>query len=589
MTPQEPTQPPSTEPSLDRLRQVLLGLLLLLVVLAWLGGLHGEFTYDDKVEVAGNRTIRFIENWKEILSYNASRPVVVLSWALDWRLWGQNTLGYHALNVLIHALNAALVLLVGQELIGRWRGMFDRTTLLTAFSVAALWALHPMTTESVTYVTGRSESLCATFYLAAILYWLRWRREGGAFAYGAACVAFLLGILTKEVAVTIPLALAWIEISSPSRPVSSGSPGASWRRVSLALLPFFLTLAALAVARKMIYGVFTTDAWIRPPSVQLPTQAEVVLRYLGLWLAPLGQSVFHDHPAVEDPFRPWTLLAFAGLALLIGLGLLLLLRRRAGKVSAASHLLSCGLPFAVGWYLLTLLPSSAIIPLKETMAEHRAYLAGIAVTLTLVLLADRLLPRSLRLRAAVLGLALATLGALTLHRNHLWSSEVTLWHDAVKKNSLSAEAWYGYGDALRFSRRFDQAIEAYEMVTALRPDYLDAWNNLGIVHAELGRSDQAREIWMRALRKEPSYCKAHNNLGWLAFRAERWDEAMGEFRTTLTWCPNDVQANYGLGNIYFGPKRDVRAATRHYEAVLALDPEFVQAAFIRKRLLGLTW
>jgi tetratricopeptide (TPR) repeat protein len=575
-------------PRADRERWILLGLMAVLVAAAWANGLAGEFTYDDKVEVVGNRTLRFLHNLGEIVGYNVSRPVVILSWALDWRLWGQNPVGYHVVNVLIHALNAILAFLLVEEILRRADAGDPRQRTRLAFAAAAAWALHPMTTEAVTYVTGRSESLCATFILGALIYWTRWRRAGEAFDLALSGACLLLGLATKEVAAVLPLLLLLLELGLP-QPAEASSPGPSRRAVALALGAAWAVILGALLARRLIYGVFLTDAWIRPIGVQLLTEAEVVTRYLRLWLLPVGQSVFHDHPVSDGLFSLRTALSLLLLLSLAVAALLASLRLR--RLEGEAVRIAAPLPFLFGFFLVSLLPSSSFVPLKETMAEHRAYLAGLAVCVSVVLLVQmaRLRFRLPGLGMPLLLLLLATLGGLTHLRNRCWRTEVALWGDAVSKNPSSAEANYGHGDALRFAGQFDAAEKAYRRCVELDPDYLDAMNNLGIALAERGHHTEARETWRQALRRQPSYCKAHNNLGWLAYRMGRWDEALVEFRTTLSWCPDDVQANYGLGNVYFGPRRDVALATRHYEALLALDPEFVEAETVRKRLLSLTW
>lgn len=542
------------------------GLLALLVGLAWANGLDGAFTYDDKVEVVGNRTIRTLEQWHAVVGYNASRPLVILSWALDWRLWGLEPTGYHVVNVLVHLLNAGLVFLLGEELGRRLR--LPRP-MLPALAAAALWAVHPMTTEAVTYITGRSESLCAMLYLGAVICWLRWRRSDDAFQLLLALIAFLLAAATKEVAATLPAALLLIELLAPGE----RAPG---RKAWLGLLPFWGLLVAGAVARKLLYGVFTTELQLRPLDVQLATQAEVLLRYLQLWLLPVGQSVFHDHPAASGLLQPRALLA-AGV-LLVGLGLALWQHRQRPWLA-----------LCLGWFLLLLAPSSSFIPLKETMAEHRAYLAGWGVCYLVVLALAPILGRRRRLAAGLVAATILALGTATHLRNRVWRSEVALWRAAVDQNPDSAEAWYGYGDALRFTGSFDGAVDAYQRAVELDDLFLDAWNNLGIALAEQGRVEDAERTWLATLTRHPTYCRAHNNLGWLHYRQNKWEDAIAEFRTTLVYCPQNTQAHFALGNIYYGPRREPQRALHHYHAVLEIDPTFPERPMIEERERQLTF
>ncbi len=541
-------------------------LLVLLVGLAWANGLRGEFTYDDKVEVVGNLTIRTLESWHAVLGYNASRPLVILTWALDWHLWELEPLGYHVVNVLIHMINASLAFLLGEAVARR---LALRRPLLVALVVAALWAVHPMTTEAVTYITGRSESLCATFYLASVLCWLRWRSRGDGFQLALSLVAFLAAAATKEVAATIPATLLAVELLLPAqRPLG--------RRGWAAMAPFWALLAVGVIARKALYGVFLTDLWLRPMDVQLATQAEVLVRYLQLWLLPVGQSVFHDHPAATSPGQPSVLLSIGLLAGLVG-------------VAAWQRRRRPWLAFAVAWFLLLLAPSSSVVPLKETMAEHRSYLAGWAICFAAVLALLPLLERRARAGMALAVVAVLLLTGATHLRNKAWRSEVALWSQAVERNPGSAEAWYGYGDALRFAASYDAAIDAYAAAVERDDLFLDAWNNMGIALAEQGRVEEARKVWLDTLERHPSYCKAHNNLGWLHYRQRAWDEAIAEFRSTLVYCPDNTQAHFALGNIYYQPRRDPQRALHHYHNVLEIDPTFPERPLIEERRNKLTF
>jgi len=153
----------------------------------------------------------------------------------------------------------------------------------------------------------------------------------------------------------------------------------------------------------------------------------------------------------------------------------------------------------------------------------------------------------------------------------------------------SADAWYGLGDAQRFDKQFELAVESYREAVRLDPSMLDAWNNLGISRAEVGDASGARSAWKAALTRSPAYCKAHNNLGMLAFRRQEWDLAVTELRSTLAYCADDVVAHFGLGNLYYGPRRSTEAAAYHYEQVLRVEPQFAHVEQVKERLLELTW
>lgn len=555
------------------LRRLLWLAIVGLVAMAWWGSLEAPFVYDDKVEVVGNRTIRMLERWREIGSYNLSRPLLMFSYAWNFDRFRFEPQGYHLTNLAVHAVAAGAALGM-VEAVAR---VFRRDDpLWRSAAIVSVWAVHPMVTESVTYTTGRSETLCAVFCFAAVGAWARallvervggrgwpWRVAG--------MLAFGGGALSKEVAVVVPgilVALEWGAASAEGIP-----PSARFRRRGvLWLLPFVLAIGAATVLRFHHTGTILPVEVERPLGVQLTTSAEVWIRYVRLWLAPFGQTVFHG----QDDVAPLSIrgaAALAGWTTMVAAGIAVGRRRPAIGFS----LLAAG---------LTLVPSTSVPMLKEYMAEHRSYQAGLYL-LTGIGLALPFVRRR-RVLGSWVGLACAAvLGSRA--RNAVWASEVALWAEAADRSPTAAEAWYGLGDARRFAKDFSGAVTAYEAALKLEPGDLDAWNNLGIAYAEVGDVPRAKDAWRGALEVRPSYCKAHNNLGSLAYRFKDWDEARTELQSTLAYCPDSAVAHYLLGNIYYGPRRDPDKALFHYEAVVALNPYFDHVDVVKTRVLELTW
>lgn len=550
----------------DWLRRLGWLLIVGLIVLVYAGTLDAPFVYDDKVEVIGNRTIRFIEQWQAILLYNVSRALLLLSYAMNFHYSGMEPQGYHMTNIAIHALGVGAAVLMAES-VGRLAN--QPRPLWVALFAGGLWAIHPMSTEAVTYITGRSESLCALFCFLSLLCWSEGLRSGRVWTRTGwrllAILSFLCASMTKEVGAVVPAAALAMEVLLGDR---RRLLRAGW----LWYLGFGLLIIAAVLARLRFTGTLLPSEVDRPLTVQLTTQAEVWLRYLQLWLLPVRQTIYHH---IQDSSL-WTLrgvLGWGGLVAMAG-GAVLAGRRR----SAAGWALLCGALF--------LLPSSSLVALKENMAEHRAYQTGLWLALGL----GWSIPAAWLQRSAIAAAGLAVLlGLATTARNTVWDSEISLWKEAVDRHPANAEAWYGLGDAYRFAFALDAAAECYQEAVTLDPTYLDAWNNLGISRAEAGDRAGAADAWRRSLMVSPSYCKAHNNLGHLAYHHDEFDVALVSFTSTLAYCSSSVQAHYGLGNIFYFHRRDLQKATHHYEQVLQLDPNFVYAAEVRRRLLELTW
>jgi hypothetical protein len=381
--------------------------LLALTFFAFNNMLYGEFTYDDKVEVVGNRTLRFLEEWRLVLAYNWSRPVLIATYALNYRLAGLDPWPYHVFDLVLQGLNVGVALLLGLRIFGDRPG-----ALFAAAASAALWGVHPLNTEAVSYVTGRSEQLAGGLMLLACLGFVGWRAEGGLGRLALCGAATALAFFTKEVAVVLPVAfllLEWLVVRK-----------GAWREVRLAgHLVWLVALVAFFALRLRVYGVITTDLPdLRPRDVQLFTQAEVIWRYVQLALCACG-PVGVSRPPGDGPHG----------ALSLGHG------RGAGRGrSGPSWLRASKAPLVslgVLWWLLCLAPSSSFVPLKETMAEHRPYLALLGLC-WIAAEGLRRLPGSTGL-GLLLALCAVEVG-LTRARNTLWQTEVALWGDAVQKN-----------------------------------------------------------------------------------------------------------------------------------------------------------
>jgi len=390
-------------------------------------------------------------------------------------------------------------------------------------------------------------------------------------------VLFVTGAMVKEIIVTLPAALwLWelcIHHRGRIRPALRGLVGFH--------LPLILVPLALAAFRFAYYGSLLSPDMLRSPLVNLWTEAEVIWRYLWLFVWPAGLSIFHDHPESAGPFTWPTWLALLGWCAVIAASWWGLRRRPV-------------LVFVALWTLVALSPTSSVLPLKETMAEHRAYLPA---TGWCVLPSMLLMPLAVGRRAwAMAALAIAVLlalGARTVSYTEFWQSEEALWGNAVDRNPRAAEAWYMLGDIARADRKLDAAADHYRQCLELDPDYADAANNLGLVYAErqeyaraYERFRQARTIAERSGRCYPA---AHNNIARvLSMRAE-YLESAAQFRLALACDPESYVAHVGLGDLFYGPLQSRELALEHYRTAVRLFPAHPTSTVLRARIEELSW
>jgi tetratricopeptide (TPR) repeat protein len=578
---------------------------------AYADSFSGPFTLDDKSSIMDNPTIRHLwPIWSAlrapVKSGVGGRPVLNLSFGVNYALGGLNAWGYHAANLAIHVLAGVILFGIARRTLARLRGLSVARFLdaggaacsdsTLAFAIALIWTVHPMQTEAVTYVSQRAESLMGLFYLLTLYGFIRYA-EGGRIWNAALSVVFCLaGMATKEVMVTAPVVVLLYD-----RTFVGGTLGEAWRRrwrYYLGLAGTWLLLGfLLRDVHERGVGLGLGGAWWEYALME----SRVVVRYLGLAVWP--------HPLVFDygswAGRPtWAAAPYVAVNLLLFAAAAWALVRPVQRGRGVR-----ALGFAWAWVFLILAPTSSVVAVAgQPMAEHRMYLPLAAVAAVVVLGLHSLLGR--RSPPVLLSLAVA-LGWLTWQRNGIYGSEERIWSDTVAKCPENVRAHNNLGLALeRIPGRSDEAIAQYEEALRLDPKYEEAHNNLGIAlekmpgrldeaiaqyeealrlmpdvpeaHYNLGsalaripgRLDEAIAQYEEALRLKPDYPKAHNNLGSaLARTPGRLDEAIAQYEEALRLEPDYAEAHYNLGNALAKMPRRLEEAIAQYEEALGLAPD----------------
>ena len=538
----------ATQPS----RLVAPAFLLLAVAATYATSLGVPFVFDDKPTLLINESIKSLATaWVPQTGglTTSGRPLLNLSFALNYAVSGTSVWSYHVLNVLIHA--AAAVTLLG--ILRRSPGV----TAPAAFVGALLWAVHPLQTESVTYLVQRAESLAGLFYLLTLLGFIRWAEAsagGSAWKY-LSLAACALGMTTKEILVTAPVVILLFD-----RTLLSGSfREALTRRTSyyfaLALtwsIQVFLVLRTGTRGGTSGFGV-GVGVW-----QYSQTQFRAICRYLRLAVAP--------HPLVIDYGVQWekSLLPVIGfglvVALLVGLTLYALTRPVGSRLRAVG--------FAGAWFFLLLAPTSLIPGTRQTMAEHRMYLPLAAVTILAAVAGARVLGRAFL--AVALAVA-ALLVVLTLRRNHIYENEATLWADTVIHVPQNAYAWNNLGVELEEAGYAPQAKAAYQHAADLNPKLAAASNNLGDLALAAGNPSEAISYYQQAIRSKPDYFNPHYSLGGIFLHLGRMPEAAAQFQACLKIQPGFAGAELGWGDALAG-EGSYPEAEQHLRAALAIAP-----------------
>jgi len=570
-------------------------LLLAVCFGVYANSLHNSFHYDDFHSVVNNHNIRVVISedlggeYRKIRRFFSDpgmfsadskkgmyRPLLLVTYAFNYALGdaliggedtevrgGFDVTGYHLINILIHGLNSCLLF---------WLALLLTRNRATALTAGLLFALHPLGTEPVNYISSRSESLAALFYLLSLcLFASGAHQQGRRWRLPAASLALGLGLLSKSTVITLPAALFLFDYLI----LCSGN----WRQLKAQffrrhLLGWCITAWYLHTITRNGFLTRSLGAPVRDGWSQFLTQTKAVGYYLYTLVMPVGQSV---EPQFSEQHQ---LLAGAVVApLLMVLSLCLYMLRRAFGRGYFQGL------FLSSWAVLSLLPVF-VFPLNVFVNERRLYLPCAAFCIGLALLLGGQVQHRVGLlgRVRVRRVALSTVGvavacvlfaALTHTRNRVWADEFTLWSDSIEKSPNMPRAHLYLGNthkdaALRTRDRevelahWKEADAAYQRVIELNRDEelsLRALNNRGSINFELKDYVSAEPFFRQAVAIKPMYADANINLGsillWKSRRTANADsvldylsQAISFYEKGLSVVPNHYQGLTNLGVAY---------------------------------------
>ena len=552
-----------TTPSLPR----TVVLLLLAAVFAVYGRILGHefiFNWDDYWYVTGNEDVRGI-SWRNIRAAFSSyymgnyAPVQIVSYMVDYLLWGLKAGGFLFTNIVIHFLNGLLVL----RLLLRLHG--ER---LAATVGAALFLLHPVQVESVAWVSQRKNLLAMCFFLLAWEWYCRYREAGagrGRLFYGASLAAFVTALFAKSVAVILPVVLVLFDRSFPD----------AERRPQLRdTVPFFLvaTLAAVTAlhsqrpefdgGRVAYHGGSALTTML--------TMLPVMCRYLGLLVWPAGLSAMYDPPLHRSPD------AVVIVAALLLAGIFI-----AGAVLARRDR---RLSFWVSFYFVALLPVAQFVPLITLMNDRYLYFPMLGVSALAgagaVRLRERFGARRRVLCRALVLLPLLLLAAASWHRAGVWRDAITLWRDASVKSPTMPIVWGNLGEAYHAAgpERYAEAQQAYERALELDPKRELTLLNLGVLYCERGEFDRGYELLTRLVSGNPDHVMGWAALGNVYLHRGDYVGAEEAYQRALALQPDAMQVVTFLGNLALA-KGEPDRAREYYERVEAEGGDDPEIAF----------
>ncbi len=510
------------------------------------------------------------------------RPILLVSFIIDYQLWHLQPAAYHLVNVLLHALTAALLYLLMETLTSR---------PFLALAVGLLFALHPLQTESVGWVAGRNDLLMGLFIMSMMLFYLHARAPSPrrSLAGILSVISFALALFTKEAA-------AFYILLPPLFDLCTGD--ASLRNLFSARRGMIISgmigvLVAYLFVRLGVFGAFigAEKLYASAPLAERIAQAPAMMAvYLSMILLPYRLSVVHPPGEIFWFHLPWSIIALAA-----PLCLLILLWRawRSDPVIA----------FGLLWFIVGMIPLLNIFPLAVRVLEHRLYVPLAGVTIAL--------PRALALwfqgrrRSTLFGTAgagiLLVLAGLSFSRLQVWKNSETLWRDAIASSPKYSRSYFNlagyyfergeYNETVGMLRKYialvpddflgydklrqtyflagdyDSAAQVCRLLIRRDPTNIHRYDDAAILYLRLGIADSAIDVYQGGLKINPGSYELHERLGDLYMKAGATEEAEREYRTALGIKPEDAAACFGIGRIEAARNRD-STAIRWIEAGL---------------------
>ncbi len=538
-----------------------------------------SFHFDDTYYIVNNHFIKNIQDLPAIWEFYPCRFITSLSFALNYHWHQLNVVGYHVFNLTVHLACAALVwqfvLLTFSTPAMKANGAGNKITQhaqLVAFLAALIFVVHPLQTQAVTYICQRAASMAALFYLASLIFYIKYRLlqvKGPNLGVGRMYYIFYLlmavaAMFTKETAITLPLMIVLYEFSffEPKKNLD-------WKRLS----PFLLTLLIIPLTMVVTNSVNFQE--IRhvvqgpsgiTPSHYLLTQFRVIMTYLRLVFLPFNQNFDYDYPIFKSVFD---------LPVLFSLLFLIAVLFWAKGLFLKYRLFS----FSIFWFVLTLLPESSVLPQNDVIFEHRLYLPLVGFSIFLVSGVYYLFGKDrIKTAVGVLGIMIFCYFILTYCRNKIWMNEFTLWDDTIQKSPYKARPYNSRGLMYFYKGGYAQAIADYNKSLEINPNIASTYNNRGLAYAHQGNLAQAMSDYRKAIGINPNYADPYNNLGSGYNKQRDFTQAIRYYDKAIELNPDYAEAYNNRGTIYFQQGRRAEALA-DYNKAIELNPDYADAHY----------
>ncbi len=563
-----------------------------LILTLAIGALYGNtlshsFHYDDFPSILEKPWIRGLDKIPTFITNISIRPVVIFTFNLNYAISEFEVWSYHLFNILIHLAVVLLIYLFTKLMVNflhRTQPSFPWTWKNVPFIASFIFAIHPLNTQAVTYISGRSSLLATVFFLATCILFFKGfpnnpqSKENfslnpstlkSTLYFFSAMVCLILGGLSKIIVITLPAILFLCHFYFYSEKTFR-----NW--ITTAYVP--ILLIAMPMAAFIAYrffskgGILPTGPTEFSASTYFLTQTFVIpFEYFWKMLFPINQSIEVHYPIISN----WSTITNY-----IGLSVLGIFVAITFWVSSISRLAGFGLM----WMFVTVLPTSSFVPLLDVAVEHRTYLPLIGFSIffattingIIQIFKNSALKRNFAYGfCGFLGICMAT---LLVHRNSVWKDDVSLWTDARRKAPRLVRVYNNLGEAYDKLSRYPEAIEEFQAALKLDPNYVFALNNLGNIYGKMNYFSKAIPYFKKVISIKERYAPAHYNLARAYQSTNQNEKALIHYRKAIDIIPHFEQAIYNYALLAIQIKKP-KIAVEYFYKFIELQPNNVRGYF----------
>lgn len=541
--------------------------------------LSNGFVYDDDLVIKNNAFLGKPGNLKYLFTrdyYAASgeytyRPVLTLTYIIDYHFWKTNPFGYHLTNILFHIGAAVFLYLFVLLLIPMLDAKIQPYP--AALLSAIIFIAHPIQTEVVNSPAFRDDAVMAFFFFPVLILYLKAKFSEGFkryafFSFSMLC--YVLALFAKETVVIILPVIVLIDICVRSNDKGLKTPLVFMKENILPYLGYVAITALYLYI--MFFALANPDISRRPESIIkfsiyrdiLLVGSQRMFSYIMLLLFPFNLMVERVTPRAYSIFQPEPLLALLVIAVL---AILAILRFRKDRVFS----------FAVFWLFIFIGP--AVLYTYQDIVERFLYLPLVAFSLLVSVFTVRLYARKEYRQAVIIAVAaiLFLYSCRVVTRNTVWNNPRVFWEERVRHTPAGARALVNLGVVYKEMGLYGESEALFKKAISIQPNYADAYNNLGNIYYAKGLYDKAAEEFRKSVELSPVFHKSHMNIGNMFFKEGRYADAVKEYEISLKQQPFDPDVNNNIGRAYYMLGRYDEAIT-YFRKALDIKPDFMDAA-----------